>query len=69
VGDGVKKKYPTRPCRVLHAHKKQSETRYIFRCVCKIVKKEILASLCPFICLAAWNNSAPIGQILMKFGI
>jgi hypothetical protein len=32
-------------------------------------EKRLLAPSCPPVCPSAWNNSAPIGRIFMKFGI
>jgi len=40
----------------------------------KLRKKRVLASSCVYVlrlsvCLSAWNNSAPIGRIFVKFDI
>jgi hypothetical protein len=44
-----------------------------FRCVRKIPKKRQLASscltVCVYVCLSAWNNSAPSARIFMKYDI
>ena len=40
-----------------------------FRRVRKIAKMPLLASSGQSVCLSAWNNSAPTGQIFMKFDI
>jgi len=41
---------------------------YIFRCICKIVKRDCwFCHVCPSVCLCAFNNSDPAGRIFMKF--
>jgi hypothetical protein len=41
----------------------------VFRCICKVVKSDSFILVGVFICLLAWNSSAPTGQIFMKFNI
>ena len=64
---GIKKKW-SGTSKHPHAFKASVGKTVIFRRVRKITKSDNeLRHVCPCVCLSVLNNSAPTGQIFMKF--